>query len=141
MTRVNFYILSSEEDSSRLQFACRIAEKAVDLGHQVFMLVNDKDDCGLLDQLLWDFKPASFLPHTVAGATDQDETAIVIGSGDCPPGVGDVLINLQSTVWELHQQFTVINEIITADPDSVAAGRESYTRYRSLGYQLETHKL
>lgn len=141
MPRINFYALSSHEESSRLQLACRVAEKAVEKGHQVFIQVSTEAECDRLDKLLWEFKPASFLPHALAGASDSDDVAVLIGCGDCPAGATDVLINLRSTACVQHQQFEIINEIITADPDSVATGRKSYTFYRSLGYPLDTHKL
>ncbi|MCG8413905.1 MAG: DNA polymerase III subunit chi [Pseudomonadales bacterium] len=141
MTQVNFYTLSSEEEVSKLQFACRLCEKAIALGHRVFIQVVDDTDCKIVDDLLWQFKAASFLPHAIVGAESDDTVPILIGSGDCPADASDVLINLRSEACQQHQQFGRINEIITADEASLAAGRDSYRFYQSQGYQPETHKL
>lgn len=141
MTQVNFYTLSSEEEASKLQFACRLSEKAIALGHRVFIQVASEADCKLVDDMLWQFKPASFLPHGIQGSEPAEDVPIVIGMGDCPAEANDVLINLRPQACEQHQQFGRINEIITADEASLKAGRDRYRFYQAQGYQPETHKL
>ena len=142
MTQVNFYTLPDEEVSSKWQFACRLCEKVVvTLGHRVFIRVVSAEESKLLDDLLWTFRPASFLPHALANTSSDPRTAVLIGSGECPIGAAEVLINLCSDPDEPpHQQFTYINEIILADAESLAAGRKRYRFYQSLGYQLATYK-
>lgn len=141
MTQVNFYTLSSEEESSRLQFACRLCEKAVALGHQVTILSESESQQTLLDDLLWQFKPASFIPHVPASDSAAESTPVVLCLKQAPKFATDVLINLHPNACEQHAQFKRINEILTADQDSLAAGRVNYRFYQSQGYQPETHKL
>ena len=41
LTKVDFYILPSAEPSARLDFACKLTEKAWRLGHRVYLHCTD----------------------------------------------------------------------------------------------------
>lgn len=146
MTQVNFYTLSSEDEQSRWQFACRLAEKAAGLGQSVFLQVEHDDAARQLDSLLWEYRPSSFLPHGLA--TDRDSNiqhagtpAVLVGTSTQDATGLDILINLSSEPCVEPDKFQKINEILSADPEILAAGRVSYRSYQNLGYALETHKL
>jgi len=146
VTQVNFYTLSSEEESSRLQFACRLCEKAAALGHKILVITESEAQQNQLDDLLWEFKPASFVPHAKVPHTKIDESdisrhSVLLCLNEVPDTANDVLINLGREACEQHAQFTRINEILCADQASLAAGRVAYRFYQSQGYQPETHKL
>ena len=68
MTRVSFYLLNSQDVQSRQQFACRLAEKAVRQGNKVMIATGNEAESRELDQLLWSFRPESFVPHVILGA-------------------------------------------------------------------------
>ncbi len=140
VTQVNFYTLSSEDSQSRYQFACRLAEKAAALGHQVLLQTQTSEQAKILDDLMWQFKPASFLPHSIVEEQDGGE-AIVISAGAYPERMTDVLINLSDQACKKPEHFKRINEILNADPDVLQAGRNSYRFYQGKGCQPETHKL
>ena len=146
MTQVNFYTLSSEEESSRLQFACRLCEKAAALGHKILVITESEAQQNRLDDLLWDFKPASFVPHARIPHAKTDESDIsnhpvLLCLEEVPDTANDVLINLGREACKQHAQFSRINEILSADQESLTAGRVAYRYYQSQGYQPETHKL
>lgn len=141
MTQVNFYTLSSEEEESRLQFACRLAEKAVSLGHSVFIRVENEQAAKRLDNLLWEFRASSFLPHALAAESAGDQEKILIGDSNQSPVEMEVLINLSTEPNSAKLKYQKINEILSTDPEVLAAGRVSYRAYQGLGYSLETHKL
>ena len=67
MTRVGFYVVQDAEHSQRLQVAARLADKAFARGHRIFINAADQGQAEALDQLLWHFRPASFLPHGLVG--------------------------------------------------------------------------
>ncbi len=141
MPSVNFYVLSEGEERRRLQVTCRIAEKAWRLGRRVYIHSQSAAQQRQLDDLLWSYPPTSFLPHAcLQGDTPPDE---VVTLGVTPPPIDfdDVLINLSAAPCEHYQRFSRVNEIVAADEDSVAAGREWYRFYRSHGITPETHKL
>ncbi len=141
MTQVNFYTLSSKEESSRLQFACRLCEKAIILGHKIFVIAESEAQQNQLDDLLWEFKPASFVPHAKIDQKDVSNHSVLLCLNEVPDTANDVLINLGREACQQHAQFSRINEILSADQESLAAGRVAYRFYQSQGYQPETHKL
>ena len=68
MTRVGFYVVQSAGEDQRLQVAARLADKAFGRGHRIFINAVDEPQARRLDELLWSFRPASFLPHALHGS-------------------------------------------------------------------------
>jgi DNA polymerase III subunit chi len=141
MTQVNFYTLGNDAADARLQFACRLTEKARELGHQIYIQTSSIEVAKQLDDLLWQFKPASFIPHEVVTDKAATGSGVSISVNPAPPEFSDLLINLTESVCANHQQFARINEIIGADTDSIEAGRQRYRFYRDAGVTLETFKI
>jgi DNA polymerase-3 subunit chi len=139
MTRVDFYVLQTAEPAERLRTAMRIADKAFGQGRRVFINAADRDQARALDEQLWSFRPASFLPHALHGAAPAEP--IAIGWGQEPDGHNDLLINLQLDVPAFFSRFDRVAEVVTQDPDSLAALRNSYRFYRERGYELAKHNL
>ena len=141
MTKVNFYTLASSEDEVRLQFTCRLTEKARSMGHPVFIHTESPQQAKLLDDMLWQFKSTSFIPHELATEAGDYKAKVQIGA-DLPQGTNsEVLINLSGSACENHQQFSRINEILSSDKENLAQGRSRYRFYQAQGYTPETHKL
>ena len=93
MTRVGFYVVQSDAPGARLSVAVRLAEKAFQQGHRIFINAVDESQARQLDEMLWSHKPASFLPHALHGK-EHSET-IAIGWGQEPGAHNDLLFNLQ----------------------------------------------
>ena len=141
MTQVSFYTLSSSDQESRRQFACRLAEKALHLGHQVFIQVESQQQARDVDALLWRFKPSSFVPHAIAGEEEAGKEALMIGTEDVQQQFADVFINLSAQPCQHLSRYQRINEILSADPDELEQGRQCYRYYQQQGFKPETHKL
>ena len=139
MTQVNFYALSSPDQESRRQFACRLAEKAAQLGHRVFIQVDSAEQAAAMDTLLWQFKPSSFVPHALAGSAVSEP--VIIGTEARQAEYEDVFINLSGHPCQHLTRYQRVNEIMSNDPDELQAGRQSYRFYQQKGLQPETHKL
>ena len=139
MTRVGFYVVQVAEQNQRLQVAARLADKAFARGHRIFINATDKGQAEALSELLWSFRPASFLPHGLCGEGHAD--TIAIGWGQDPDQHNDLLINLQLEIPAFFSRFQRVAEVVTQDPDSLAALRRSWTFYKERGYQLEKHDL
>ena len=139
MTQVNFYTLSSPDQESRQQFACRLAEKATQLGHQVFIQVDSAEQAAAMDALLWQFKPSSFVPHALAESAVSEP--VVIGTEVRQAEYKDVFINLSVHPCQNLTRYQRVNEIISNDPEELQSGRQSYRHYQQQGFQPETHKL
>lgn len=139
MTRVGFYIVENEDAGARLRLALRLTEKAHAQGHRIFINSEDQEQAQALDEQLWSFRPASFLPHALID-TDKD-TPISIGWGQEPVDHDDLLINLQTSVPNFVGRFRRVAELVNQEPVRLQALRESYRHYRDRGYALEEHRL
>ena len=139
MTRVGFYVVQAAEQGHRLQVAVRLADKAFAQGHRIFINAVDETQARTLDELLWSFRPASFLPHGLHGQEHSD--TIAIGWGQEPDKHNDLLINLQLDIPSFFSRFQRVAEVVTQDPASLQALRKSWKFYKERGYQLEKHDL
>ena len=139
MTLVGFYVVQSVEPDERLKVATRLADKAFQRGHRIFINAVDEAQARGLNELLWSFRPASFLPHGLHDQTGSDR--IAIGWGQEPDSHNDLLINLQLAIPPFFSRFQRVAEIVTQEPDSLAALRQSWKFYKERGYQLEKHDL
>jgi DNA polymerase-3 subunit chi len=144
VTQVDFYILESDSDDARLHLACKIVDKATELGHHVFIHATSDGEAQQLDQLLWTFSQGSFIPHRVvrgALASPPPET-VLIGVNQPPgPGQWNVLINLAAEVPEFFSRYERVAEVVDANPLRREQSRERYRFYRDRGYKLNTHQV
>lgn len=139
MTRVGFYVVRAAHPGGRLQVATRLADKAFQRGHRIYIHACDEIQARELDQLLWEFRPASFLPHGLAGTPGCER--IAIGWEQDPGAHTDLLINLQPGIPPFFSRFHRVAEIVTQEPESLAIQRQSWRFYKARGYQLEKHDL
>ncbi len=142
MSEVKFYILPQAELDARYRFVCRHAEQAFKLGRQVYIHATDEAEAQLLDELLWNFRPDSFVPHGCWPAKDiQAPLPVAIGwQREMPPHL-DVLINLAPHVPAFAERFARISEVVVHTPEVLEATRLSYKLYKERGFPLYTHKL
>jgi len=139
MTKVGFYVIQQSDTEQRLQVAARLADKAFQKGHRIYINAADEPAARQLDDLLWSFRPASFLPHGIAGEEHSD--SIAIGWGQEPVNHDDLLINLQLGIPSFFGRFRRVAEVVTQDAHSLASLRESWMYYKERGYELEKHDL
>ena len=139
MTRVDFYVVSDTGTDARLKVAVRLIDKAWNCGHNLFIHVADEQKARQLDELLWSFRPSSFLPHGLADC-NADEP-IVIGWGQEPKSHNDVLINLTIEAPPFFSRFLRVAEIVTKDPKCLEKLRNTWRFYKDRGYPLHKHDL
>ena len=139
MTLVGFYVVQTAAPGERLQVAARLADKAFQRGHRIYINAVDQPQAKELDTLLWSFRPSSFLPHGLYGQESSD--AIAIGWGQEPENHNDLLINLQLEIPSFFSRFHRVAEVVTQEPASLEALRKSWRFYQERGYQLEKHDI
>lgn len=144
MTRVDFYVLENAGSDS-LMFACRLVEKAFLAGHRVHVATASAEEAGRLDNLLWTFRPGSFVPHCLATRRAADEplaTPVTIGDTvEVADEQRDVLVNLSGIAPREPARYRRVAEIVAADAASKGAARERYRQYRTLGCELHSHTI
>ena len=141
MPKIDFYILSEGDNKTRLQFACRLIEKAYKSKHRIYIHTDDQKDAHELDEMLWTYREDSFLPHNLYGDGPEPTPPIQIGFAVTPLKQRDILINLSSEIPAFFQQFNRILEIVSNVPATQESARERFKQYRGQGFELNTHKL
>lgn len=145
MTSIDFYILGQSQHQERLLFVCRLAEKAYSEGRRVYVHVKDEKEAQLLDDLMWSYKPESFLPHSVVGHAPtvensvETDTQIQIGFADHPLHHNDVMVNLTSPQPSFFSRFDRVLEVVIQDETVLQQTREHYKFYKDRGYEV-THR-
>jgi DNA polymerase-3 subunit chi len=141
MTSVDFYILSEQYPNTKEEFACRVADKAYRLGHNIYIHTESRDQATTLDDLLWTYKPGSFLPHELYTKNLPIDAPILVGFEDNPEVNFDVLVTLAESIPLFFSRFMRVAEIVSSnDPNRVQA-RERYRFYRDRGYPLNSHDI
>ncbi len=138
MTQVDFHILPDASVEARWLYTCRLVEKATGLGNSVLIAVDTEDEAQTLDDLLWSFKPESFIPHQIIGG--ENETNVEITFSDKTGDHQQVLINLRSQVPEYFSRFARLAEIVIQEPNILENTREHYRFYKQRGYPIAQHK-
>ena len=142
MPDVNFYILPSNSEQGRLNFACKLAEKAYYAGHKIYMLTDNEIQKKKLDDLLWTFRAGSFIPHQEFSENSLDDTnKVLIGTVEAPENWQQIIINLSSQQPEKPEFSERILEIIDNDESIKNAGRKRYRQYQQSGFKINTHKM
>jgi DNA polymerase-3 subunit chi len=88
--QVDFYQLGS---SPLEQVIASIAQKLLGEGKRLLVVAEDQGLLGRLDRMLWDQGAASFLPHGLAGGSEDARQPILLGTQtDAPNLARNVLI-------------------------------------------------
>lgn len=142
MVRVDFYILPASDPDAPQRFACRLAEKAWEKGHRVFIHTTTPLLAQQMDELLWTYRQDSFLPHGLY--TEGEEEAVLpvlVGAEVVPTGTLDVLINLAATVPSWFDRCNRVAEVVGGTEEARTSARERYRFYRSRGCSPLSHDL
>ncbi len=134
MTRADFYILAASDEDDRQQFFCRLSEKILGLGLQVFVQVPDEIRATRLDERLWSWRPDSFVPHALQGASPT--SPVTIGWGTALPAHRDVYVNLGLELPPEALKFRRIVEIVVQEPAILEASRNNYRLCQTHGVEL-----
>ena len=139
MTRIDFYLLSSDQPQTRLAYACRLAHKAWQKGHRVYLHCASEQMCQELDALLWSFRRDAFVPHVILG--EGPEEAVSCGNGEQPGTHADLLINLSDQTPSFFSRFQRLAEIVVEHDGVRLPARERFRFYRERGYPLHSHQI
>ena len=160
---ISFYILSESKAQDILGFICQLTQTALNKSSQPLLILIDKDDelLSTLDEALWSYDGASFIPHqrllhaTISEPKDaskpvQDNNealAPVLLSSYMPADFKGIVLN--TTIHPVNHfmaatnnaQPTRVLELIKPDPESTKEGRHKYKAYQQLGYELTHFKV
>jgi DNA polymerase III subunit chi len=90
-----------------------------------------------LDQALWTFDKASFLPHDTESSKYKDRQPIYITAGDDNPNGADVLVLTDSATAESFEGYTRVLEMFDGNnPTAVESARSRWSSYKTDGHDL-----
>ncbi len=137
MTRVDFHFNVAD----KLSYGCRLVRKIRQAGQRAVVYCDDGRQLSRFDEALWTFQPLTFLPHVMAGDRVADRTPVVLTDRTCDLPHHEVLVNLGTITPEFFSRFERLIELVGADEDDRARGRERYRFYKDRGYPLATHEV
>ena len=72
MTRVDFYLLSSDSERKLFDTVCLLIEKARQADQSVYVHTRSAEHANQLDEVLWRYRSSSFIPHLNLGAGSSE---------------------------------------------------------------------
>ncbi len=156
MAQVDFYILNDSSGRNINQMVCRLCNKALENGMQVFIYTCTEQQAQILDELLWTYKSDSFIPHCIISddflpvspaKTENFNYPVVIKAANSeldqqlPTQFKGLLINLSQTIPPFIQYFERIAEMVDKDETEKQLARERYRLYRQQDHTLNKYDL
>lgn len=141
MTQIDFYILPATTLEERLNFTCKLVNKAYRLGRQVYIATDNRDHAEQLDKLLWSFQPDSFIPHSIHTEGTPIRETVVIGTNTQGGDHHDLLINLCQNTPKYFSRFQRLAEIVIQKDNILQETRKNFKFYRERGYPINSHDL
>lgn len=154
MTKIDFYVLEEERPKEGFLFTCRLIEKIYRQGHKVYVYSENQAQIDKLDQLLWNFKAESFIPHSQhLNPTDNLEAKqspltsknplneVLLGTCPPPSHYHSCLINLSENVPSFFSRFQRLGEVVLNNERRRTISRNNYRFYQQRGYAIDTHKI
>jgi DNA polymerase-3 subunit chi len=133
MTRIDFY--SNVPD--KILYACRLVRKARAADCRLVVFAQDRTQLAKIDEALWTFSDTDFLPHVIADDPLANRTPVLLAeAGMTGLPHHELMINLSSQTPPDFARFERLLEIVAADEEDKAAGRERYSYYKHRGYPL-----
>lgn len=140
MSRVDFAYGAAH----RLRMACGTAARHVGAGRRLLVYCTDERRLRRFDALLWEFEPASFIPHALADDPLADRADVILVAdaatlAGMPPG--GWLLNLDLDCPPQAERFERILEIVSGHESDIQAARARWSRYQQAGHDVRGHRL
>jgi len=139
VAKIDFYIVKDSAADAWLRYACRLVEKAYDMGLRVHIHTADESMTKKMDELLWVFKDSSFIPHQPI-TSEQEPCAVTLNHSELP-NHREVLVNLTPSIPQHYTEFERVAEIVGGDQTLIKAGRERFRMYKEKGEEPKHHEI
>ena len=139
MTKVIFI----EVTASRMEMsACQIAERTYLEGGKLQIIPPNQQQAVRLDDLLWTFRPDTFVPHGFFGH-EKDEPlppVVITTEQEKIPGFESLLMLDYCPVETVAQFSQAIHLVIVDNPERLAASRDYWIQLKEAGFSLNHQK-
>ena len=137
MTVIDFYTHCAD----RFEVASKLVTKAWAQHGSVRVLTDGEEATTAFSRLLWLSPATGFVPHCRLASPLAAETPILVDHSVQHEGPAAVLINLHPAPPPFFARFERLAEVVGADDESVAAGRDRWKFYKARGYEVRAHDL
>lgn len=141
--QVDFYLLTQADESSKLQYACRLLQKAYLSQHKCYVCASNESQLSALDEMLWTFSDTSFIPHRCyqAATPAWHDYPVQLGLQVCQDEAVTLVLNLHATQIPAIDKVSRVLELVGADEQDKHSARKRFAYYRKLRIEPNTHKL
>lgn len=134
MTEVRFYHLQRRTLEHTLP---RLLDKIAERGLRAVVMAGSAERVDQLNQHLWTFDPASFLPHGANGDGFAEEQPVFLTWKDENPNGATVLVLTDGVESGALERFDLVCDIFDGnDDDAVTAARARWKACKAAGYAL-----
>ncbi len=134
MTEIGFYHLTRFGLEKALP---QLLQKTVDAGKRGLVVLGSDDRVAAMDNYLWSFDNASWLPHASRTSGAPEEQPVWIDTDDRNPNGATFLFLADGGVSDNVADFERCFEIFDGNDDTaVAAARQRWTTYKDAGHDL-----
>jgi len=135
-----FHILLQDTPAARHLHATKLVNKAWQQGDRVCIVCDTTQQAEELDNLIWNFSPDAFIPHSVipdAATPCTDPVGILL----CPPIAEDwdTVIILSETLPANADRFKRLALVAHNDPAVLNQARAHFKQLRALGIEPRVH--
>ncbi len=146
MVNARFVRVEQGKERDFLPELCQHIERWVEAGRRVVVLAADRNAAGRMDEALWTFSDAAFVPHSVLGSESSSLDRVLIATPEAGVLRADVFVNFSrepvpAADWEEAPTHVDIWEFVKSfDPEARKESLRKWQRYRELGLQpVEAH--
>ena len=134
MTDIGFYHLTRDPLERALP---KLLEKAHASGARVVVMAGSAERVNALDQLLWTYDPASFLPHGSSRGGEAEAQPIWLTVDDENPNEASILVLTDGASSERMAEYTRCLEMFDGNDEAVVTtARERWRGYTAAGHAL-----
>lgn len=139
-----FHILLQDTPAARHLHATKLVNKAWQQGDRVCIVCDTTQQAEELDNLIWNFSPDAFIPHSVipdAATHSTTSSTESVGILLCPPVAEDwdTVIILSETLPANADQFKRLALVAQNDPAVLNQARLHFKQLRKLGIEPQVH--
>ena len=140
MPRADFYLIAKPRfRDDPLLLVCELAKKAFEHGDATLILTRSLEQAEQLDEKLWEFDEAAFIPHQIAGDDDDAITPVLIVPPEARTPDRALVINLRDEC--APGSFERVLEVVAADAAQRAGSRQRWKTYQAAGIQVRKHDM
>lgn len=134
MTDVGFYHLLRTPLERALP---RLLEKALERGMRALVLTGSPERADHLNELLWTYDPAGFLPHGAEADGQPDRQPIWLSDREIDVNGADLLVLLDNADSERLDAYARVIDLFDGhDAEAVAAARRRWSARKEAGHDL-----